>query len=223
MAIINDTLGNSNLKLQGTDELDIINAFDGDDAVYGRSGNDFIFGGSGNDVLYGDFPKQLEFEGNDYLDGGLGDDRLYGNGGNDRLVDLFGNNSLDGGTGDDVLIAGLGNDQLLGGEGSDRLTGGLGKDMFYLTQPNGIDTITDFNVNDDVMVVPVKDVKDFEVVANDELAATSLRVLVYSKGTGNLFLNVNEKAPGFGEGGGQIATLLGLPNLSAANFRVEPK
>jgi serralysin len=224
MAIINDTLGNSNPKLVGTDELDIINAFDGDDMVLGLGGNDFIFGGSGDDFLAGDYSPKEESRlgGNDYLDGGLGNDRLFGGVGDDRLVDLFGNNGLSGGAGNDTLIAGLGDDSLLGGEGSDRLTGGLGKDKFYLDR-SSVDTITDFNPNDDVMVLPIELIKGFASVANDSLLETNENPVVYSRGSGDLYLNINGSAPGFGEGGGKIGTLLGAPQISIENLMPLPK
>jgi Ca2+-binding RTX toxin-like protein len=216
MAIINDTLGNSNPNLFGTAQLDIINAFDGNDTVFGLNGNDFIFGGSGNDRIYGDSVKE-EVGGNDYIDGGLGDDTLDGGAGDDRLVDFFGNNILFGGTGNDTLIAGAGDDQLTGGEGSDRLTGGLGRDKFYLTRGE-MDTITDFSPRD-VIIVPIGNIQDFESVANDSLAASSSNLLVYSKGSGNLFLNSNRAMAGYGEGGNAIANLLGAPqNISSTSF-----
>jgi Ca2+-binding RTX toxin-like protein len=221
MAIINDTLGNSNPNLFGTAQLDIINAFDGNDTVFGLNGNDFICGGSGNDTIYGDFAKE-EIGGNDYIDGGLGDDTLDGGVGNDRLVDFFGNNILFGGTGNDTLIAGAGDDQLTGGEGSDRLTGGLGEDTFILESINsGVDivVITDFAIGTDLIGIGIGLDNNFEGVANDALAAGSAKSLVYSKGTGNLFYNVNGTASGFGDKGGKFATLLGAPqNLTITSF-----
>jgi Ca2+-binding RTX toxin-like protein len=221
MAIINDTLGNSNPSLSGTNELDIINAFDGDDTVYGRGGNDFIFGGSGDDRIYGDFPKE-QAGGNDYIDGGLGNDTLVGGVGDDRLVDLFGSNYLYGDEGNDTLIAGFGNDSLIGGDGTDRLTGGLGRDLFHLDRTS-VDTITDFNPNDDVMVLPIEQIKDFASVANDSLLEINENPVVYSRGSGDLYLNLNGSDPGFGEKGGKIGTLLGTPQLSLANVLPIPK
>jgi Ca2+-binding RTX toxin-like protein len=62
--------------------------------------------------------------------------------------------SLRGAAGDDTLTGGAGNDTLTGFGGADSLTGGNGADKFVFNNPNeGIDTITDFTVADDVINV----------------------------------------------------------------------
>jgi hypothetical protein len=48
--------------------------------------------------------------------------------------------------------------------------------------------------------------------------ATSSGRVVYSRGSGNLFFNPNTTASGFGNTGGQFATVVGIPNLSATDF-----
>jgi Ca2+-binding RTX toxin-like protein len=220
MAIINDPIGNSNPKLVGTGELDIINGFDGDDYVFGLGGNDFIFGGDGSDVIQGDTRSYDLVGGNDYLDGGLGDDRLYGGGGDDRLIDLLGNNLLSGGAGNDVLITGAGNDVLSGDGGLDRLTGGLGRDYFALDGAAGINiaTITDFEIGTDIIGIGIG-LDTLDLVSNDATAAVSRSSLVYNTTTGNLFFNANGVSPGFGQSGGMVATLLNRPqNLTIASF-----
>ncbi|MEH2317600.1 MAG: hypothetical protein V7K24_10855 [Nostoc sp.] len=75
--------------------------------------------------------------GNDYLTGGTqGNYQIYGYEGNDTLI---------GGSGDDYLV---------GGDGNDILTGGAGRDTFVLNYSGGgIDTITDFSVDDDVLKI----------------------------------------------------------------------
>jgi Ca2+-binding RTX toxin-like protein len=219
MAIINDAFGNSNRALYGTEEVDVINAFDGNDRVTGNGGGDFIFGGSGDDLLYGDDIESTALD-DDFMDGGLGNDTLAGGYGNDRLVDLFGNNVLSGNAGDDTLIAGVGDDVLIGSIGNNLVTGGLGRDRFHLSR-GGHAMITDFNINDDKIIVPVKNLRDFASVATDALAETSANLLVYSRGTGSIFLNANGGNPGFGDGG-KLATLLGAPqNLSSTSFEAE--
>jgi Ca2+-binding RTX toxin-like protein len=61
-------------------------------------------------------------------------------------------NFLQGIGGDDVLDGALGDDILSGGSGSDTLTGGGGADRFlFLAGEIGADTITDFNLSDDVV------------------------------------------------------------------------
>ncbi|MFW3143307.1 DUF5801 repeats-in-toxin domain-containing protein [Legionella pneumophila] len=81
--------------------------------------------------------------GNDTISGGQGNDRIYGQEGND------------------VIDAGAGNDIIVGGTGNDTLTGGSGADQFILVKGQGgasagaapIDTITDFEVNIDKIVI----------------------------------------------------------------------
>ncbi len=80
---------------------------------------------------------------------------LIGNAGVNRLTGGSGADRLDGGIGNDVLVGGAGDDVLVGGAGNDNLSGGLGADVFVFNfTPNGSsnkDTITDFNVVDDLI------------------------------------------------------------------------
>ena len=71
------------------------------------------------------------------LDGGNGNDQLYGGAGKDTLY---------GGNGDDTLSGGAGNDVLTGGSGADSF-------VFEKTTQNGLDTITDFQVGTDRLVI----------------------------------------------------------------------
>lgn len=123
--------------------------------------NKLIAGYSGNYSLYGG-------DGNDYIEGGdRSSNRLFGEAGNDTLVGAqspFCVNYLDGGAGNDTLIGGLnaagdtllggaGNDQITGLFGDDTLTGGAGADKFIFNGNDSVDTITDFSVVDDTIVV----------------------------------------------------------------------
>jgi Ca2+-binding RTX toxin-like protein len=81
--------------------------------------------------------------------GTKGNDTLTGNAGNDSLNGLRGNDILIGNAGNDTLIGGNGSDTLRGGPGSDTLTGGNGQDIFVFASGEGIDTITDFNLERD--------------------------------------------------------------------------
>ncbi len=57
-----------------------------------------------------------------------------------------------GGDGNDTLIGGDGNDTLIGGDGDDTLTGGPGADTFVFNDTGeGIDTITDFDAQQDLL------------------------------------------------------------------------
>jgi len=81
--------------------------------------------------------------------GGSGNDTLTGTEGNDSLNGRRGNDSLIGNAGNDTLIGGNGTDTLTGGLGNDTLTGGNGQDIFVFVALEGIDTITDFNLERD--------------------------------------------------------------------------
>lgn len=81
-------------------------------------------------------------------------DVINGQGGNDTLLGLSGNDTLRGGAGDDYLLGGAGDDYLVGGLGNDTLQGGIGRDRFALNLDEGMDTIVDFSVNEDVLLLP---------------------------------------------------------------------
>jgi Ca2+-binding RTX toxin-like protein len=82
-----------------------------------------------------------------------GDDRVYGNWGNDTLDGGEGNDTLFGGRDNDVLSGGAGDDWLSGGVGNDSLWGGDGLDSFVFEAGSGTDTIEDFQVGTDKIVV----------------------------------------------------------------------
>jgi len=101
------------------------------DTIYGGSDDDLICGGD-----YDPYSTNRSMDGNDFLYGEEGNDRIYGDRGNDLL---------NGGSEDDLLVGGAGNDTLIGG---------TGKDKFKFDSPSeGIDTITDFSVVDDTIVL----------------------------------------------------------------------
>ncbi|MFN9175559.1 MAG: proprotein convertase P-domain-containing protein [Synechocystis sp.] len=77
--------------------------------------------------------------------GGEGNDLLTGNASNNRLI---------GGRGDDTLAGAAGYDVLFGGLGNNTLTGGTQDDVFVIEKKaNAVDTITDFQVNIDRIVL----------------------------------------------------------------------
>ncbi|GAB4539440.1 MAG: hypothetical protein Tsb0014_29840 [Pleurocapsa sp.] len=162
----NDTLegGKGNDSLFGGTGLDVLNGEEGNDYLEGGSNDDTMSGGIGNDVIYGDNAgADLGVEGNDLIYGGNGTDLIYGEGGNDTVFggndnDIIhggsGNDVLQGDSGNDTIYGNTGNDTIAGGAGSDLLWGGSGADTFVFTPDvdfkNGyVDTIADFNVNED--------------------------------------------------------------------------
>lgn len=100
----------------------------------------------------------FEFEryGTDGGDTLIGDDRseiILGGGGNDRVEGRGGRDLVEGGDGNDTVLGGDGDDLLNGGSGTDVMTGGAGRDWFAFYAGDGRDTITDFNVSEDVIDV----------------------------------------------------------------------
>ncbi|MEG4503927.1 S8 family serine peptidase, partial [Microcoleus sp. F6_B4] len=125
------------------------------DAILGTNGDDILTGDSGNNVLMG-------MRGNDSLDGVLGNDTIFGGKGSDTILGssgddaLFGNRGADivnGDDGNDIIYGGKGDDLLNGGLGIDTLVGGMGVDKFLLSTNSGTDTITDFEIGKDLLVL----------------------------------------------------------------------
>jgi serralysin len=151
----NDTLsgGAGNDRLEGGNGNDSMDGGDGNDTMRGDNGVDTMSGGAGNDTMEG---------GNDAdsMTGGAGNDTMRGDNGIDTLDGGADNDSLDGGNDNDSLAGGLGNDNLSGGNGVDVLTGGAGndsltggnaRDHFVFGSVDGVDLITDFKKNQDLI------------------------------------------------------------------------
>jgi Ca2+-binding RTX toxin-like protein len=99
--------------------------------------DDILTGDSGNDFLRG-------MRGNASLENGIGNDSVFGSQGSETLL---------GSSGDDALFGGKGDDFLNGGLGMDTMTGGMGADKFLLSTNSGTDTITNFEVGKDLLVL----------------------------------------------------------------------
>ncbi|MEG4235475.1 calcium-binding protein [Microcoleus sp. Pol11C3] len=132
--------------LRGKKGNDLLFSLDGNDWMNGNQGNDLTDGGIGDDTLYGG-------KGFDTLTGGAGNDFLSGNRGEDILIGEKGDDTLYGGQGNDILVGGEGNDFLSGDLGDDTLVGDVGSDRFLLSTNSGIDTIDDFEVGQDLLVL----------------------------------------------------------------------
>ena len=122
------------------DELMILGGGDGNDRLYGDVGNDTIDGETGSDRLYG----------------GTGKNKLIGGSGHDTLYGSMHSETLQGGNDNDRLYGDAGNDFLEGGAGKVTLSGSWGKDIFsifksVLSAKTNVDTIADFNVQDDTI------------------------------------------------------------------------
>ena len=172
------------------------------DRILGTNDDDILTGGSENDVLMG-------MSGNDYLDGAIGNDSLFGGKGNDIMLGgsgndvLFGSRGADilnGGDGNDILLGGKGDDLLTSGLGSDILTGGNGNDKFLLATNAGTDTITDFEVGKDLLVLG-NNLTFAQLSITQENSSTFIRL----SATGEILASLN----------GISASL-----ISAANFNI---
>jgi len=116
-------------------------------------------------------------------------------------------NTLTGLDGNDTLLGGSGNDTLVGGNGNDVLTGGSGLEQFVLNAPGtGIDSITDFKVIDDTLVVSASqfgggltlgtaiDSSQFRIGAGATTATTADHRFIYNSTNGALFFDADGSA-----------------------------
>lgn len=116
------------------------------DVIWAGSGNDLILAAGGNDTIGAG-------TGNDQIEAGGGDDRIFAYSGDDTVSGEAGNDLIFSGSGADSINGGDGNDTLWGGSGDDTLTGGDGSDTFGFTAGSGTDTITDFNIKQDALLL----------------------------------------------------------------------
>ena len=149
--------GAGNDQLTGTLGNDRMLGGSGDDMLFDNHGQNILSGGSGDDKInlgYGSTNSKANGGwGDDTLTSSIGSDRLFGNQGKDLLLGGSGNDRLGGGSGNDILEAGDGQDILIGGRGKDIMTGGEGADMFVFKGTSGRDRITDFNAEEDHIVL----------------------------------------------------------------------
>lgn len=131
--------------LIGGEGNDILSGGLGDDDIDGGTGGDTLDGGDGHDMLNAG-------DGDDTLIGGLGDDWLIGGAGIDSLDGGAGLDKLIGGDGVDTLTGGAGDDELTGGTGNDILAGGTGADAYVFSLNSGVDTLTDDNLDENIIV-----------------------------------------------------------------------
>ncbi|WP_099070063.1 calcium-binding protein [Nostoc linckia] len=256
--LLNGGSGNDSLSSSGVendnDLPDIVFFTSGQNTLEGGAGDDYLNvdlstgnnllnGGSGNDSLFASgiendyyFPDIFYVtSGQNTLDGGTGNDYL-------NISYSSGDNLLNGGDGNDTLTASLatgkntlkggnGNDYLIGGEGNDSLYGEGGDDTFAFNSFNeGIDTIYDFDTNNDVIRVSavgfggglspdlfsgILPSGRFTIGAS---ATTSSQRFIYNSTTGALFFDRDGNAGGFTQVQfAQLSTDLSLTNF---NFQV---
>ena len=153
----NDTIygGENNDQIDGGEGNDLLAGEEGNDNITGNAGDDIIKGNDGNDIVNGNEGDDLITgnAGNDTLNGGAGNDNIRGGRNDDIISGDQGADFLYGDLGNDTIIGGEGGDYLIGGEGNDFATGGGGRDSFVISPATGTDTISDFAVGQDLLVV----------------------------------------------------------------------
>jgi Ca2+-binding RTX toxin-like protein len=141
----NNVVGSSgNDTLSATNEIDNIQALDGDDSIFATVVNlqpsDIFDGGNGNDTFYlaGGISNQtlavnlnLSNQFVSLINPSINNITLT-NIENIILTGFTGNASLDGDGANNIFTGGVGNDTLNGGFGSDTLAGDTGNDIYYL-------------------------------------------------------------------------------------------
>jgi hypothetical protein len=154
------------LSIVGTPGKDFLAGTDQAEAIYGLTGANLLLGGGGDDLLIAgpDGDALLGGDGDDVLIGGAGNDYIEGGAGNDWIYGGGGTNTLTGWTGKDVFAFLLnGSDALLG-----TLIPDVGSqvpaplfpdkgmpfpDKEVIPAVDGPDTITDFTVGEDLILV----------------------------------------------------------------------
>ncbi|MEM9222871.1 MAG: calcium-binding protein [Pseudomonadota bacterium] len=175
--------------VDGTDvivNIENVETSGGDDTVLGTGGDNYVDVNNGHDFV-------RTYSGDDTVYGGSGNDDIGGGNGEDLIVAGFGHDTVFAGNHDDVVNGGSGQDEIRGGEGADTLTGGSFGDTFvYDTGDVGIDTITDFNVNQDTILFK----EDFLV--EDHLGNVHLddALMVWNEG-GHALLAAHTQADGW--------------------------
>jgi Ca2+-binding RTX toxin-like protein len=126
--------------------FDGVNALTTLDGLVGAGTTLTIAGGTLTGASTLTFNGAAEADGSFIVTGGAGADTITGGAGADTIT---------GGAGADTITGGAGADTITGGAGNDTLTGGLGADIFAFTgasiTTDGVDTITDFTIADDVI------------------------------------------------------------------------
>ena len=250
-AAINGTGNNLNNSLNGNSGNNLLIGLEGNDSLDGKAGNDTLEGGAGDDAYTidaGDTITENANAGTDTVKVGFASYTLTANFENLTLtgtvaIDGTGNNSnnlltgnnaantLTGLDGNDTLLGGSGNDTLVGGNGNDVLTGGSGLEQFVLNAPGGgIDSITDFRVIDDTLVVSASqfgggltvgtaiDSSQFRIGAGATTATTADHRFIYNSTNGALFFDADGSATT--AMAIQLATLSPQLALTAGDFIV---
>ena len=225
------TTGDNAIKSgSGNDDL---SGGDGNDTLDGGTGADNLIGGNGNDTFIVDNASDIIVE---YFNQGIDTVQsalAYTLKANVENLTLTGTTAING-TGNSLnntIIGNTGNNILTGLGGNDILTGGTGADIFGFNAANeGLDNIADFKVAEsDIiqvsaagfgggLIVGALATSQFISGAGITSANNSSQRFVYNTTNGALFYDADGN--GLGSNAVQIATLTGLPAITASNIVV---
>ncbi len=137
------TAGND--YLTGTTGADVMQGGTGDDTYIVNNANDSVVesAGAGTDTVTVQVASYLLPDNVENMTLGFkGGASVTGNSLNNRIAENAANDTIDGGAGNDLIWAGT---------GASVLTGGAGHDMFVFPTVGGLNTITDFQVGQDLI------------------------------------------------------------------------
>jgi Ca2+-binding RTX toxin-like protein len=241
----NELVGNSGANaLSGGLGNDLLNGGGGNDAMAGGGGDDlYIVAQSGDTVIesagegfdtvessvahtLAAHVEKLVLTGSSGLagTGNAAANTIHGNSGGNVLSGRDGDDWLAGNAGNDTLNGEAGADTLVGGAGTDRLTGGAGADMFVFARNEGLDTVLDFALAEDLIGISATSFGSRLVPGALDPARLAFGSaigpggqFVYTAATGVLAWD-NDGAGG--ASAATVATFSTRPALSAADFVV---
>jgi Ca2+-binding RTX toxin-like protein len=219
--LIGDALDNT---LRGSQNDNTIQGGEGNDTLIGGGGNNFLDGGPGIDtVSYVEANKAVQVN----LAQGKATNQSNQT---DTLVNI---ENVTGSGFNDVIIGNSGDNIIRGGAGADTLTGGGGADVFaYKTPKAGGDTIADFSADDKFLIQASGFGGGLAAGIPLSTQAAATGVFVSGKGpkslgsSGNFLYDTDTGILSFdADGTGSkepivLATLIGKPSLSAAQFTI---
>lgn len=141
-----------------------------DNTLWAGTGNNVLAGGDGRDTVSYEFATAAV-----RVSLAATSPQATGGSGSDTLGSI---ENLRGSPHNDTLTGSAGANDLIGGAGSDRLTGGAGSDRFILDNSQGSDTITDFSIGADRIVIS----RSAFAVGNGDLTIDGARSQAHSGG-----------------------------------------
>lgn len=227
---INGTGNEMDNIITGNQGNNLLNGLDGNDILDGGNGVDTLVGGLGDDIyIVNDQTETIIENVNEGMDT-IESKFTYTLGDNIENLTLTSNNSINA-TGNSLNNSLRGNDAdnvLNGGAGANILTGGLGHDSFQFTVAGSFNTLTDFTVADDTIVLKQDVYSSFNTLGTLNSswfksgsgltsASDSDDYLIYDSTTGALYYD--ELGDTIGSASAiQIATLNAGLNLTNSDF-----